>query len=248
MPRVTDHDSRRKEILLATIELYLNSAAPVSSDVLCRIKKISLSSASVRNVFSELEYIGFLTHPHTSAGRLPTDEGYRFYINVLMKKKNLQRQEVSFIDKIYDLKVKELDGLLFETSKIMSDFTHYTSIVYFFDDEDQRVYSQGVRYILEHPEFRDLKKARMILEALERREELLDLITRNFSDRTRVYIGKECDCPQMEDCSVVVSRYAQDEHRSGRLALIGPKRMAYDEVIPLMDYIAEAVTRNIERF
>lgn len=233
---------------MATIELYLNSAQPVSSDVLRKLRRFPLSSASVRNVFSELEGIGFLTHPHTSAGRVPTDEGYRFYINVLMQKKGLKKEEVNFIDKIYDLKVRELDDLFLETSKILSDFTHYASIIYFFDDEDQRSYFQGARYMLEHPEFNDVRKARMVLEALEKKEELLDLMKRNFSDRTWVYIGKESNCPQMELCSVIVSRYGEKGPRSGRLALIGPKRMAYDAVIPLMDYISQVLSRNIERF
>ena len=248
MPRSTDHDTRRREILLAAIELYLNSCLPVSSDVLRKKRKVSLSSASVRNVFSELEDIGYLTHPHTSAGRVPTDDGYRFYINTLLKKKRLSREESNFIDKIYELKVSELDGLLFETSKIMSDFTHYTSIVYFFDDKGQKMYSQGVRYMLEHPEFSDVRKARAIMEVLEKKEELIDLVNRNFTDQTHVYIGKECACPEMEECSLIISRYTAQGNRRGRLALVGPKRMAYDEVIPLMDYICEAVTRNIERF
>jgi transcriptional regulator of heat shock response len=247
MPRLTDHETRKKEILLAAIELYLNSATPVSSDILRRGKKIQLSSASVRHVFSELEDIGYLAHPHTSAGRVPTDEGYRFYVNVLMKKKKLNKAEAAFIDKIYELKVGELDDLLFETSKIMSDFTHYTSLVYLFDD-DRKPYFQGVRYILEQPEFNDLRKAHMILEALEQKEELLNLISRNFSGQTQVYIGKECNFAQMEHCSVIVSRCGTQSKRSGRLALIGPKRMAYDEVIPLMDYISEVVTEKIEQF
>lgn len=248
MPRLTDHETRRKEILLTTIELYLKSALPVSSEVLQKSRRVNLSSASVRNVFSELEEVGFLTHPHTSAGRVPTDEGYRFYINVLMKKKRLTPTEVNFIDKIYELKVRELDGLLFETSAIMSDFTHYASMVYFFDDNAQKTYFQGLRYILEHPEFNDVRKAHMVLEALERKEELLVLINRNFSAQTKVYIGKECDCPKMENCSVIVTQYSGRGHRSGRLALIGPKRMAYDKVIPLMDYISEVLTKNMERF
>lgn len=189
-----------------------------------------------------------MTHPHTSAGRVPTDEGYRFYINVLMTKKRLTSAEASFIDKIYELKVKELDGLLFETSAIMSDCTHYASIVYFFDDDAQKTYFQGLRYILEHPEFNDVRKAHMVLEALERKEELLLLINRNFSAQTKVYIGKECDSPNMENCSVIVTQYSGRGHRSGRLALIGPKRMAYDKVIPLMDYISEVLTKNMERF
>jgi transcriptional regulator of heat shock response len=248
MPRITDHETRKREILLAAIEVYLNSATPVSSDILCKSKKMNISSATVRNVLSELEEIGLLSHPHTSAGRVPTDEGYRFYLNVLMKKKRLKDNESNFIDKIYDLKVQELDGLLSETSRIMSEFTHYTSFVYLHEDADDRMEFQGLRYILEHPEFHDIQRAHMILETLEKKEELLDLILRNFIGSTRVYVGKECNSPQMDNCAVIVSQFAGKSKRSGRLALIGPKRMAYEQVIPLMDYISEVLAKNIERF
>jgi transcriptional regulator of heat shock response len=248
MPRITDHETRKKDILLSAIEVYLNVAVPGSSDILRKSKKMNISSATVRNVFSELEEAGLLSHPHTSAGRVPTDKGYRYYLNVLMKKKRLKEDEANYIDKIYDLKVLELDDLLSETSRIMSDFTHYTSLVYMHEDSDDKVVFQGVRYILEHPEFHDIKKARMILEALEKKEELLDLIMKNFSGATRVYVGKECDSPGMENCAVIVSQYAGKNKRSGRLALIGPKRRAYDQVIPLMDYISEVFAKNIERF
>lgn len=207
-----------------------------------------MSSATVRNVFSELEEMGLLTHPHTSAGRIPTDKGYRFYLNVLMKKEALNGNDLRFIDKIYDLKVRELDDLLFETSKIMSDFTHYTSLVCFSSDKEQKLFYQGARYILEYPEFYDVQKAHMVLEALEEKERLIGLINRNFTGSSWVYIGKESECPEMEYCSVVVSRTEGRSNRKGRLALIGPKRMAYDQVIPLMEYISEAFSRAIERF
>jgi transcriptional regulator of heat shock response len=248
MPRLTDRNVRNKEILLEAIELYLKLAQPISSDFLSRSRRLSLSSATVRNVFSELEDMGFLTHPHTSAGRIPTDEGYRFYINMLMKKKTLNRNELGFIDKIYELKVKELDDLLFETTKLMSDFTHYTSLVCFSSGKGQKTYYQGARYILEHPEFYDIQKAHMVLEALEEKEKLNSLINLNFTGSYWVYIGKECDCPEMEHCSVVVSRYEGHENRNGRLALIGPKRMAYNEVIPLMEYISETLSNAVDRF
>lgn len=248
MPRITDHEARKKDILLASIEIYLNSATPVSSDSLRKRKNLALSSASVRHVFGELEEMGLMTHPHTSAGRIPTDEGYRLYLDALMRKKKLTSRETDFIDKIYELKVQELDSLFEETSKIMSDFTHYTSLVYFHAASGDLTYAQGIRYLLEHPEFSDIHKVQGILEALEKKEELIDLINRNFSGKTQVYIGKETDCPQMESCSVVVSRYESKRKQGGRLALIGPKRMAYDQVIPLIEYVSEAISRNIERF
>ncbi|MFH1691951.1 MAG: hypothetical protein ABIC68_05240 [Candidatus Omnitrophota bacterium] len=249
MSRTADHSARKKEILSAVIETYLRTAQPVSSEVLRKSPGIELSSASVRNAMSELEEMGYLTHPHTSAGRVPTDEGYRYYINVLMKKQQLMEREADYIDRIYDLKVKELDDLLRETSRILSDFTHYASLVYF-DDAGERVYSEGMRHILDHPEFNDLRRAQMVFEILEKKEELLGLIGKSFSDQTVVYIGKESACQHMEHCSVVVSRYDGDSSHEcrGRLALVGPRRMAYDRVIPLMDYLCEVIERNMERF
>lgn len=247
MSRIVDHSIRKKEILSAVIETYLNTTQPVSSEILSKNVKMDLSSASIRNVMSELEETGYLMHPHTSAGRIPTDEGYRYYVNVLMKKKRLGLQEVEYIDKIYDLKVKELDDLLRETSCILSDFTHYASLVYF-DDDGEKVYSQGMRHILDHPEFNDLRRAQVVFEVLEKKEELLELIGRNFCDQTVVYIGKESAHEHMEHCSVVVSKCESVPECRGRLALVGPKRMAYDRVIPLMDYICEVIERNMEKF
>ena len=248
MPRVADQDKRKKEILLAAIELYLNHALPVSSETLRKTRRLDLSSASVRNVLAELEEVGFLSHPHTSAGRVPTDDGYRYYLNVLMKKKKLEEEEVGFINKIFDLKVRQLDDLLSETSRMLSDFTHYTSLVYLQDDEEQWVYLEGLRHLLEHPEFQDLERVRRIIQALETREVLFDLINRHFTEKTHVYIGKECQYAPMESCSVIVSSYGGTKQRKGKLAVIGPKRMAYDQVIPLLDYLSEAVAQQIERF
>ncbi len=244
MPRSADFELRKKDILAAAIELYLDSAQPVSSDVLRKKRRTNLSSASVRNVFSDLEELGYLTHPHTSAGRIPTDEGYRYYVNTLMKKKKLTQGEASFIDKIYNLKIQELSDLLLETPRILADFTHYASLVCLGNDDEIRF--QGIRYILEHPEFNDVRRAHMVLEAIEEKEELIDLIKQNFSDRSTVYIGKETHCSKMEHCSVVVSRCGKT--KEGRLALIGPKRMAYDKVIPLVEYFADVVSETLERF
>lgn len=248
MTRFTDHEARKREILTTAIEMYLNSAVPVSSESLLRARKTNLSSATVRNVFSELEELGYLTHPYTSAGRIPTDKGYRYYINSLMKKRRLKQDEVDYIDKIYELKVMERDDLIFKTSRIISDFTHYVSFVYFDDDDVEKVYYQGIRYLCEHPEFSDVKRVKMVLEALERKDELIDLINRSFDSHTEVFIGSECDNPQMEHCSVIVSKCTGEDLCESRFALIGPKRMAYENVIPLMDYISEAVERNLHRF
>ncbi|MGE5279258.1 MAG: HrcA family transcriptional regulator [Deltaproteobacteria bacterium] len=247
MPRVADQDKRKKEILLAAIELYLTQAEPVSSDILRKMRRLDVSSATVRNVLAELEELGLLSHPHTSAGRVPTDEGYRYYLNALMQKKKLNAEEIGLIDKIFSMKVREIDDLLEETSRILSDFTHYASLVSLQVDDDQRVHMEGLRHLLEHPEFQDLQRARRIMEALETREVLFDLIDRQFVGKTRVYVGKECKYAPMESCAVVVTRCGGSEKRAGKLAVIGPKRMAYDQVIPLLDYLAEAVAEHIER-
>ncbi|MDD5291824.1 MAG: heat-inducible transcriptional repressor HrcA, partial [Candidatus Omnitrophica bacterium] len=89
MVRKVDYDSRRTDILRKTIELYLETAQPVGSEALLENYKFDLSPATIRNVLKDLEGQGFLMHPHTSSGRVPTDLGYKFYINDLMHKTQL---------------------------------------------------------------------------------------------------------------------------------------------------------------
>ncbi len=122
-------NNREKEILKAVIHSYLLSAEAVSSKFLVDNFRLNVSSATVRNIMAELERKGFIKQPHTSAGRVPTDDGYRFYVNKLMELRALTKLEEERITKEYFSKKRELDFIMHQTSRALSSLTNYTGLV-----------------------------------------------------------------------------------------------------------------------
>jgi heat-inducible transcriptional repressor len=120
---------RKTKILSAVIHHYIKTGKPVGSTVLIDEYNVLLSPAAVRNVMAELEEEGFLTHPHTSAGRVPTDKGYRSYVDNLLKLQSFAIEEEERIKKDYEQKHKEIESLLSETSRILSGLSQYAGFV-----------------------------------------------------------------------------------------------------------------------
>ncbi|MDR1511408.1 MAG: heat-inducible transcriptional repressor HrcA [Endomicrobium sp.] len=122
-------EKRKNHILSAVIHHYIKTGKPVGSNVLIKECNISLSPAAVRKLMSNLEDDGYLTHPHTSAGRVPTDKGYRSYVNNLIKLQNFAVNEEERIRREYEQKYNEIETLLSETSRILSGLSRYTGFV-----------------------------------------------------------------------------------------------------------------------
>jgi heat-inducible transcriptional repressor len=120
---------RKIKILSAVIHHYIKTGKPVGSNVLVEKCNISLSPAAVRNLMAELERDGYLSHPHTSAGRIPTDKGYRIYVDKLTKLQNFAIEEEERIRREYEQKHNEIETLLSETSRILSWISQYTGFV-----------------------------------------------------------------------------------------------------------------------
>jgi transcriptional regulator of heat shock response len=239
MVRIVDRTQRRNTILTASINAYINSAAPVSSEALA--EDFDLSSATVRNILAELEEAGYLTHPYTSAGRIPTDKGYRYYVDFLMSQIQLLDDEKKAIINEYKNKIERLDDILEETSEIISTMTHYAGIVSLLEWEDKFFY-KGLGYILEQPEFRDTERIRLLIKMLEEKRKLLDIINRDFKETTKVYIGSEIGCPEIDTCSLVISTYHKGRKQNGRLVVLGPRRMNYDHIIPSLEFISQVLS------
>lgn len=120
---------RKARVLYAVIHEYIKTGKPVGSSVLEQKYKFNLSPATLRNLMAELEKDGFLTHPHTSAGRIPTDAGYKAYVNSLVELQRLAVEEEERIKKEYEKKTKEIESLLSQTSKILSGLSNYTGFI-----------------------------------------------------------------------------------------------------------------------
>lgn len=119
---------RKKKILQLVVDDYIETAAPVSSKSITEKYLTSISSATVRSELSTLEELGYLSQPHTSAGRVPSKEAYKLYVNELMGKERLTQEEIDYIEKIFSEKVSGMDDVIKTTTKIISELTHYTSL------------------------------------------------------------------------------------------------------------------------
>ena len=121
-------DDRKKKILQAVIDEYINSAEPVSSNTLVEKYGLDYSSATVRNELAELEKIGYLDKTHTSSGRVPSEKGYRFYVDELIKEDNISIEEIKYIQSKLSTRVNEIEDLTKIATTTLSEITHYTTV------------------------------------------------------------------------------------------------------------------------
>jgi len=242
---VTHLDTRRKRILQAIVESYIETASPVSSQAIARRLRSRISAATVRNVMAELADADLVWQPHTSAGRVPTDKGYRYYINSLLEVEQLTQQERELIENQYPAQREAFDEVLAEILRILSNFSRYTSLAFSSFGKD-RLYVTGTSYILEQPEFQDTRKLQPILRTFERQEPLLEIMKEDLGrDGISVHIGKENPCRDIQECSLVVSNFKIKDKSMGALGIIGPRRMSYPKVISTVGYIARVLSVKI---
>ena len=121
-----DLDKRKKKVLQAIIEAYIETAEPVSSNNL--VKELECSSATIRNEMAELKKIGCIEKPHTSAGRIPSQKGYRYYVDELIRDDKLSKREMEIIKERLETKVNDLEDLTKIATTTLSEITHYTTI------------------------------------------------------------------------------------------------------------------------
>ncbi|MGE5558086.1 MAG: heat-inducible transcriptional repressor HrcA [Bacillota bacterium] len=120
-------DDRKRDILRAVTDDYISSGEPVGSRTIARKYKLGLSPATIRNEMADLEESGFLEQPHTSSGRIPSDRGYRYYVDALMQQRPMTPEEINNIRSYYETQKEEFEGILRQTAKILTQMTNYPS-------------------------------------------------------------------------------------------------------------------------
>jgi heat-inducible transcriptional repressor len=118
-------NTRKRQVLEAIVESHIATAEPVSSRSIARKYRLGVSSATIRNEMSDLEELGLIEQPHTSAGRIPSQSGYRYYVDRLMKKSNLTSQEEKIIGAIFAQKAKAINNIIQRTIKTVTQLTDY---------------------------------------------------------------------------------------------------------------------------
>ncbi len=230
----TDHQYRKDNILGIVVNEYIKTITPVSSRHISRDYVRDVSPATIRNILAELEREGLLTHPHTSAGRVPTQAGYRYFVDNLMNEIQLLEREKTRIKLEYEAQVISLEGMLERTSQVISDLTRYTSIVSI--DGVDRVFCRGACHAVEYSDFQDMTRLRDLLKALEEKEQLLQIINQELAEKIRIYIGHEIAWTAIGDCSLAISSYHIGNKTSGRIAILGPTHMDYPRVVSTLEY------------
>ena len=128
-PPETGPDPRESTILRAVVEEYINTAKPVGSGSIAKSAEVNVSSATVRNAMAALEAQGYLTQPHTSAGRIPTDAGYRFFVDSLARPGRLAKAQVARVDEFFAETYGEIEKMLSDASKLLSNITNHAAVV-----------------------------------------------------------------------------------------------------------------------
>ena len=333
-----DIGERKKEILRAVIESYVETAEPVGSKTVAADIGIAVSSATIRNEMAELESMGLLEQPHTSAGRIPSPQGYRVYVNELMREHRLTMEETKAINTALKSRMAELDRILSSVGALTARLTNYPAyalaaasrptVISRFDlifvdpnsfiivvllsgetvknklvhvatpikpevllklatvfntnftgipeekitsklissceraagDQTGLVaaiagfaidllceakhnegYISGAMNVLDHPEYRDIRKAQKLISYLSDEEELLRLPSPIAGDELKITIGPENLAEELRDSSVVAARYDIGDDMSGIIGVVGPTRMDYSKVAARLSYIARGL-------
>ncbi|WP_244152049.1 heat-inducible transcriptional repressor HrcA [Halanaerobium congolense] len=344
---VEELDSRKKRILQAIIQEHIISASPIGSRTLAKKYNLDVSPATIRNEMADLEDLGYLEQPHTSAGRIPSDKGYRYYVDQLVSRE--QNQEPGVIENIENLyqDLQDVQDIISGMAKILSNMTHYTAMVSepksqisrlkkveimqlannslllvlvtdagmvnnkiinldqnllaekisyinnFLSDKLEnkllanldsnylkkvekelmarldlsvdlfkqfynefegafepgavKVYIGGTSYILEQPEFNDLKKVKKMLKLLDQEEMLNKIINSISGTDLEIKIGQENEVEDIKNCSLVVATYYISNRAVGKIGVIGPTRMEYPRVISSVDVISDILGKLISK-
>lgn len=341
----TDLLERAHKVLEAVIREYIETAEPVGSRRVCHKYGFDLSSATIRNTMADLEELGFLCQPYTSAGRVPTETGLRFYINSILEVSPICDSDKALVSDAFQHKASAVKDLLKNVSKMLSSISGHAGVVSaprltqtafrhiefirlrqnmvlvicvassgmvqnkiiqmeedlrqdkldkfsryltsllpemtleglrkrilgemaaeknLFDqllssaceltrksseNEEQDVFIEGKTNILNYPELCEIAKMKAIFEAFEEKGQIIKLLDKCItSPGLQILIGSESRCYGMEGCSIIASSYLGGNNVTGTLGIIGPVRMDYRRVIPIVDYTAKLLGELIEKY
>jgi heat-inducible transcriptional repressor len=331
-------DERARILLKTLIERYIADGQPVGSRSLSKFSGLDLSAATVRNVMADLEDMGFIASPHTSAGRIPTARGYRVFVDSLLTVNGLESAQIHEIEG--QLQPAQPKQLIATASSLLSQLTHFAGVViapkrvapsvrqieflrladkrillilvtsdgdvqnrilltersyspseliqaanylnqHFvgkdlsdirllvqaelsqlrddlraltaaaltasdeaLSEDEQRTVISGEKYLLEVEEFsHNMKRLRELFDLLEQRTSLLQLLdVSDRADGVQIYIGGESGIAPLDECSVITAPYEVNGRIVGSVGVIGPTRMAYERVIPIVDITARLLS------
>lgn len=230
---ITFMTKRQEQILAEVIRLYADSAEPVSSRELAN--SFGLSSATIRAEMAALETNGLIFQPHVSAGRVPTDKGYRFFVNNLASKPDEeQSRSVQTIAKRVDSLKESSDSAIKMAAETLSELTGNMTFATLSD----AVYLHGMGQLFSQPEFLDQIQA---LQAARFIDSMQAWLSNAKIDSLQVFIGSENPVARASGLTMVVNRFSSPYSENSYIGIVGPTRQSYDKVINLVESTTEAL-------
>lgn len=236
---------RQKQILCSIVEQYAEVASPVGSSLLARVFQVS--SATIRAEMAELERLGYIAQPHTSAGRVPTDKGYRFYVNAISETAasqtlHPQQKEYSGAERRAERALTarvQTGGMPERTIRnavdTLVELTHNLGLATI----GNQLYMSGLSNLFGQPEFMQGDQVRKVAQLLDNLEPWLHEAAPN--QPLSVYIGQENPVGRSAGCSLIISRFRSPYSDKSYIGILGPTRQSYRDVMQLVRYTGEVL-------
>ncbi len=217
---------RTLQILQNLIEDFIETANPVASRRLLQEHNLKISSATVRNEFALLEEVGLICSPHVSSGKVPTEKGFRFFVDELLKEEDETMVTSLFERHLEQYQLARSKEIVFDALRILAQMSGNVAFVTM--DNDQTFYL-GLSNVLRCPEFvQNPEQAAAIVEILEGRERFQSLLSSLEvpENEVKIFIGEENMLEEISSCAMLVTSF-QCHHASGKMGVLGPMRMRY---------------------
>jgi transcriptional regulator of heat shock response len=226
---------RQAKILAAIVKENCDNGQPVASGDLAEKYNFGVSAPTIRNEMQELEKSGYIKQPHTSAGRVPTDKGFRFFVNELMDRVKLTLKEQDSLKReLVKLQMVHME-MGRRLTKLLSDHSQSASFALF----DNEISTMGMSNILNNPALPS-EDAREIAKFFDNLDEHAEKMMHDYSGKgPKAMIGKEIELSKTSDYSMIVSGLQLPSGKKGIIGLVGPKSMKYEKNMSLMEYIAK---------
>ncbi len=225
---------RQKDILSSIVEQYAEVASPVGSSLLAKV--FGVSSATIRAEMAHLEEVGFIMQPHTSAGRIPTDKGYRFYVNNLSQGKESpadRRAERALTARVTGGNVPE--HTIKSAVDTLVELTHNLGLATL----GEQLYMSGLSNLFGQPEFMNKGQVQEVARLLDNLEPWLKEVAPN--EPLSVYIGRENPIGAGAGCSLIISKFRSPYSDQSYIGTLGPTRQSYRDVMQLVRRTGEAL-------
>lgn len=234
-------DYRHAHLLKGLVDEYIATGRPVGSERLLEVLDVSVSSATIRNMLRALEEEGYVIQPHTSAGRVPTDKGYRYYVDRLTFKDPSEKQ-VKTLEEQYRGYQEEYERPARAAAKMLAELAHVMAVGGWMQEKD--IQGAGISQVFEGDEGESQEAAREISVLFDNIERYAHAFINQNDQALQVYIGSENPIFETEHTSMIVKTMRLPTGEMALLLLAGPKRMPYKRNVALLNALSSIIERT----